>query len=116
MEYASLMSPRESKADTPENVRAIEYLKRAFAASNLNRADLSERSGVPDGTLSGLLAGRRPLYADQVVSLARALGIEVGDWFDYAAGNVSDFGDSYLSLAADEDGDIQDEQESYNEP
>lgn len=41
----------------------------------MNRAELAERSGVPDGTISGIFAHKRPVYADQIFSLALALDI-----------------------------------------
>lgn len=74
------MNARQSKATTVANRRLVELVRAAFDASPMNRAELSERSGVPDGTLAKILAGRAPIYADQLVGLADALGAPVEEW------------------------------------
>jgi transcriptional regulator with XRE-family HTH domain len=74
------MTPRRSKADTAANRRLAGLIKEAFEASPMNRAELAEASGVPEGTLAGILAGTKPIYAEQMVGLAEALGAPLGEW------------------------------------
>lgn len=74
------MSTRQSKAKTAANVRLVELVREAFAASDYNRAELALASGVPDGTLAKIFAGRAPVYADQLVGLADALGADLAAW------------------------------------
>ena len=100
----------------------------------MNRQQLAEASGVPDGTLAGLLAGTKPMYVDQIVGLALALDIEPAAWMEElgltwhqnsgkAADVVSiaskktspDSGISSDAIAADDDVSIAGEQESRHE-
>ena len=77
MEYSAAMTPRQSKAHTAANRRAIEIVRAAFARSHMTRQELAKESGIPDGSLAGLFAGTKPLYAEQLVGLAVALGLDV---------------------------------------
>lgn len=74
------MSARQSKATTATNLRLVELIRDAFNTSELNRTQLAERSGVPEGTVAKILAGRAPVYADQLVGLADALGADLAAW------------------------------------
>jgi len=76
------MTPRQSKATTAANRRLVELMRAAFEASPMNRAELAERSGVPDGTIAKIMAGRAPIYAEQLVGLADALGVPIHEWLD----------------------------------
>lgn len=77
---STMTTPRTSKATTAANRRLVELIKAAFESSNMNRAELAELSGVPEGTLAGIFAGTKPVYAEQVAYLADALGQSVDDW------------------------------------
>lgn len=70
------MTPRQTKAGGPVHEAAIALLKDLFEKSELNRDELAKKAGVPAGTLAGLFAGTKPLYADQLVALAHALGAD----------------------------------------
>lgn len=74
------MTARQSKAITAANRRLVELVRAAFEASPMNRAELEERSGIPDGTLARILSGRAPIYADQLVGLADALEVDPDAW------------------------------------
>jgi transcriptional regulator with XRE-family HTH domain len=76
------MTPRQSKATTAANQRLVELVRAAFDASPMNRAELAEQSGIPDGSLGNILTGRRPIYAEQMVALADALGVPLQEWLD----------------------------------
>lgn len=80
MEYSSVMSPRESKADTATNRRVVELIRSACKDSGMRRDEIAEKSGVPDGTLGNILAGRRPVYVEQMIALARALDVDARNW------------------------------------
>lgn len=80
MEYSSVMSPRESKADTATNRRVVELIRSACKDSGMRRDEIAEKSGVPEGTLGNILAGRRPVYVEQMIGLARALNVDARDW------------------------------------
>lgn len=74
------MTPRTSKATTAANKRAVELIKAAYDRSGMNRDELAERSGVPSGTLAGIFAGTKPVYSEQLVALADALGESIEAW------------------------------------
>ena len=52
-------------------------LKRLLGERGITAEELAARSGVPDVCLSRALEERRPLYADELLPLARALGVAV---------------------------------------
>lgn len=74
------MTPRQSKATTPGNRRLAQLIRDALAASAMSRLQLADASGVPDGTLSGILAGSKPIYAEQLAGIAHALDANVAEW------------------------------------
>lgn len=74
------MTARQSKATTAANRRLVGLIREAFDASSMNRMELAERSGVPDGTLAKIFSGRAPVYAEQLVGLSDALDIPFERW------------------------------------
>jgi transcriptional regulator with XRE-family HTH domain len=74
------MATRTSKATTAANMRLVELIRAAFDASPMNRQELADASGVPAGTIAKILAGLAPVYADQLVGIADALGADLPAW------------------------------------
>jgi len=89
MEYGAVMV-RTSKVDDPESRAAVTILRDAFASSTMNRADLSTASGVPEGTLSGIFAGTKPLYVAQFLRLVAALELDIAEVADQVEKRVSE--------------------------
>lgn len=97
------VTPRPSKANTPINRLAVSLVREALSTSSLTRQELSARSGVPEGTIAGLLAGTKPIYVDQLVALGAALGADWEDWLGVLEGRFrADFSwpDVQLDLRA----------------
>lgn len=67
------------------NQRVVALMRSAFEDSDLDRAELARRSGVPAGTLSNLFTGNRPVYVEQLIAIARALGADPGAWLNELA-------------------------------
>jgi len=74
------VTTRKSKADTAANRRLAELVRGEFEKSPMNRAELAERSGVPAGTLAGIMNGTKPIYAEQLALLSEALGVPPEKW------------------------------------
>lgn len=74
------MNARRSFAITAANRRLVELVRAAFDASPMNRPELAERSGIPDGTLARIFSGRAPIYAEQLIGLADALDVPIDTW------------------------------------
>ena len=52
-------------------------LKRLLGERGLTAEELAARSGIPCGCLCRALEEKRPLYADELLPLAQALGVMV---------------------------------------
>lgn len=52
-------------------------LRRLLGERGMNAAELAARSGIHYGCLCRALREERPLYADELLPLARALGVSV---------------------------------------
>lgn len=62
---------------------ANRQLRRLLKTRNMRRWELSLRCGMRDEDLSRILKGQRPIYADELLPLALALGVRVEDLLDY---------------------------------
>ncbi len=57
-------------------------LRRLLLLLNMSEGELAERSGIPYRSLCRALKERRPLYADELLPLARALGVTTDKLLD----------------------------------
>lgn len=69
--------PRQKLTITPAAIHG--RLAEAFTRSTLTQPELSERSGIPQSTLSGYLSGRVQPTAPRLAALCHALNVE-SDW------------------------------------
>jgi transcriptional regulator with XRE-family HTH domain len=60
----------------------LETVKRIRTMRGMNQVDLSEASGVSQNTISEIETGRRKARPATLGKLARALGVDIADFFD----------------------------------
>lgn len=60
----------------------METVKRIRTMRGMNQVDLSEASGVSQNTISEIETGRRKARPATLGKLARALGVDIADFFD----------------------------------
>lgn len=100
------MTTRKSKAITAANQRLAALVRETRKARGMTRAELADRARLPDGTLSGVEAGTKPIYAEQMVLLADALNVPVDEWvremLDARKGAEENAG-----IDAEEDGEVE---------
>lgn len=58
-----------------------ENLKRIMKEKRIKQTDLSCQFGVPRQRITDIIAGRRIVYAAEIVAFAEALGVPVGELF-----------------------------------
>lgn len=63
--------------DRQQREEFAKRIRTAFAESGMTQPDLAFKSGVPLRTVHAVLRGERVPHEDNIIPLARALGIEV---------------------------------------
>lgn len=63
-------------------MRTYEKIKKYMDDNGIKQVYVSEKTGIPENTLSIILNGKRKLYADELISIILALGIDPSYFID----------------------------------
>ena len=61
-----------------------EKIKKYLIEHGIKQTFLAQKLGIPDPTLSDMLAGQRKIYADEYYKICNALGVSLTYFFEEA--------------------------------
>ena len=76
---------KSARIPGPAGVSVSRAIRAAMGAQRLNQAELVRRAGIPQSTLSKILADKRDLGIDEYLRICSALALNPGQVLDEAA-------------------------------
>lgn len=76
------MTSRVRKTQEPETAALVALIHDAMNAAGMSRGQLSEATGIADGTLANMFAGYGTVKAENLLAFIEVLGLDARQCFE----------------------------------